>query len=92
MTRANTEIPPFTDPLGEALHLLRLTGTLYCRSELTAPWGVDLPAFEDCMMFHVVTAGQASLKNGALVEVVGRAAEATADASSDDAETQRAAR
>ena len=55
--RTSTRIPAFTDPLGETLHLLRLTGTLYCRSELTAPWGVDLPAFEGCMMFHVVTAG-----------------------------------
>jgi len=57
MTQANTNIPPFTDPLGETLHLLRLTGTYYCKSELTAPWGVDLPAFDGCMMFHIVTAG-----------------------------------
>ena len=28
------------DPLGTALHLLRLTGTFYCRAELTAPWGI----------------------------------------------------
>jgi hypothetical protein len=26
------------DPLGEALHLLRMSGVFYCRSELTAPW------------------------------------------------------
>jgi AraC-like DNA-binding protein len=55
-------IPDFTDPLGETLHLLRLTGSLYCRSELTAPWGVDLPAFDGCMMFHVVTAGHCWLE------------------------------
>ena len=60
--RTSTRIPAFTDPLGETLHLLRLTGTLYCRSELTAPWGVDLPAFEGCMMFHVVTAGHCWLE------------------------------
>jgi AraC-like DNA-binding protein len=59
---ATTHIPDFTDPLGETLHLLRLTGTLYCRSELTAPWGVDLPAFDDCMMFHIVTAGHCWLE------------------------------
>jgi len=57
MTEPNTKIPPFTDPLGETLHLLHLTGTYYCKSELTAPWGVDLPAFDGCMMFHIVTAG-----------------------------------
>jgi len=62
MLRTNPEIPAFTDPLGETLHLLRLTGTLYCRSELTAPWGVDLPAFDGCMMFHVVTAGHCWLE------------------------------
>lgn len=62
MTRANQELPPPTDPLGETLHLLRLTGTLYCRSELTAPWGIDLPPFEGCMMFHVVTAGRCWLE------------------------------
>jgi AraC-like DNA-binding protein len=50
------------DPLGETLHLLRLTGTLYCRAELTAPWGVDLPPFEGCMMFHVVTSGSCWLE------------------------------
>lgn len=51
-------IPEPTDALGEVLHLLRLTGTLYCRSELRSPWGIDLPPFEGSMMFHIVTAGQ----------------------------------
>ncbi|MDF1839773.1 MAG: AraC family transcriptional regulator [Planctomycetota bacterium] len=50
------------DPLGETLHLLRLTGTLYCRSELTAPWGIDLPPIEGCMMFHIITAGRCYLQ------------------------------
>jgi AraC-like DNA-binding protein len=62
MLRADTTIPDFTDPLGETLHLLRLTGTLYCRSELSAPWGVDLPPFEGCMMFHIVTEGHCWLE------------------------------
>ncbi|MCU7919900.1 MAG: AraC family transcriptional regulator [Candidatus Thiodiazotropha sp. (ex Epidulcina cf. delphinae)] len=60
--RTGANIPSSTDPLGETLHLLRLTGTLYCRSELTAPWGVDLPPFEDCMMFHIVTKGHCWLE------------------------------
>ena len=62
MSRGSPELPPTIDPLGEALHLLRLTGTLYCRAELTAPWGIDLPPFEGCMMFHVVTAGRCRLE------------------------------
>lgn len=45
------------DPLGEALHFLRMSGTFYCRSEFTAPWGLTLPAMKACLMFHVVTAG-----------------------------------
>jgi Cupin len=45
------------DPLGEALHFLRMSGTFYCRSEFTAPWGLTLPAMKSCLMFHVVTAG-----------------------------------
>jgi len=46
------------DPLGEALHFLRMSGIFYSRCEFTAPWGLTLPPFEACMMFHVVTAGQ----------------------------------
>ncbi len=57
-----TEIPPSADPLGETLHLLRLTGCVYARSELTAPWGVDLPPLEGHMMFHIVTAGRCWLE------------------------------
>lgn len=47
-----------SDPLGEALHFLRISGTFYCRSELTAPWGLQLPPEPESMWFHVVTAGR----------------------------------
>lgn len=57
-----TELPPSADPLGEALHLLRLTGCVYARSELTAPWGMDLPPLNGHMMFHIVTAGRCWLE------------------------------
>jgi AraC-like DNA-binding protein len=50
------------DPLGEALHFLRMSGVFYCRSELTAPWALELPAFENCVMFHIVTAGECWLQ------------------------------
>ena len=46
-----------TDPLGEALHFLRMNGAFYCRSELTAEWGLTLPPLEDYLWFHVVTSG-----------------------------------
>lgn len=47
------------DPLGEALHALRMSGTFFCRSELSAPWGIDLPAMPESLMFHVITEGSA---------------------------------
>jgi AraC-like DNA-binding protein len=50
------------DPLGEALHLLRMSGIFYTRSEFSAPWGLVLPAIPDCLMFHVVTAGRCLLE------------------------------
>ncbi len=57
-------IPPRpSDPLGEALHLLRMDGAFYCRSELRAPWGLELPALPGYLWFHVVTTG------GVLLEV-----------------------
>jgi AraC-like DNA-binding protein len=46
-----------TDPLGEALHDLRMSGMFYCRSEFSAPWGLTLPSLADCLMFHVVATG-----------------------------------
>lgn len=51
--------PPWmtSDPLGEALHALRMSGTFYCRSELVAPWGMTLPPTPGCLWFHVATSG-----------------------------------
>jgi AraC-like DNA-binding protein len=46
-----------SDPLGEALHAVRMDGAFYCRSELTAPWGLTLPPMDGYVWFHVVTAG-----------------------------------
>ncbi|MEP3035913.1 MAG: cupin domain-containing protein, partial [Pseudoruegeria sp.] len=55
---------PIGDPLGEILHLLKLTGTFYCQSRLTAPWGIAIPGFPEVMSFAVVIGGQAWLKVG----------------------------
>lgn len=48
---------PLGDPLGEVLHLLKLTGTFYCQAELSAPWGIEVPRIEDMLAFLVVTEG-----------------------------------
>lgn len=62
MSPSGLPLPSTTDLLGQTLHLLRLSGTLYCRAELTAPWAIDMPALPGCLMFHVVTAGRGWLE------------------------------
>src|SRR5918992_3687198 len=61
--QAPDPFPP-ADPLGEALHFLRMNGAYYCRSELTAPWGLTLPATPGYLWFHVVTSGRMRLESG----------------------------
>lgn len=56
-----TAIPTTVDPLGEALHFLRLTGAFYCRTELGAPCGLTMPPMRDCLSFHAVISGQCIL-------------------------------
>ncbi|MEV0680343.1 AraC family transcriptional regulator [Actinosynnema sp. NPDC050436] len=57
MSGLSRPFPDSADQLGEALHLLRLTGTLYCRAELGAPWGISVPPLDGFMTFGIVTAG-----------------------------------
>lgn len=47
-----------SDPLGEALHFLRMSGTFYCHSLLRAPWGVEMPSIPRSLMFHMVLEGE----------------------------------
>ena len=53
------ELDPWgpADPLAEALHFLRMSGAFYCRSELTAEWGLTLPPMPGYLWFHVITLG-----------------------------------
>jgi len=55
-------LPEPADPLGETLHMLRLTGTLYCRGEFTAPFAIEIPKLEGVMTFVVVTSGRCWLE------------------------------
>ncbi|MFT7619087.1 MAG: AraC-like DNA-binding protein [Planctomycetota bacterium] len=59
--KTNT-IPPVVDPVGESLHHLRMSGAFYCRSDLTAPFGIDLPAMSGTLMFHIVMSGRCWLE------------------------------
>jgi AraC-like DNA-binding protein/mannose-6-phosphate isomerase-like protein (cupin superfamily) len=47
--------------LDEVLHGLRVVDTCYCRTELTAPWGLDM---DECsnVLFHFVAAGSCWLE------------------------------
>ena len=53
---------PPPDPVGEALHFLRMDGAFYCRSELSAPWGLTLDPMPGYLWFHVLIAGTARLE------------------------------
>ena len=53
---------PMGDPLGEVLHLLKLTGTFYCQATLSAPWGFDIPELDGVLAFLMVTDGQCWLE------------------------------
>jgi len=55
---------PSVDPLGEALHFLRMRGTFYSSCEFTAPWGLALPPMPGSLMFHFVTSGRCWLQVG----------------------------
>lgn len=57
MSKPDPCVPESSDPLAETLHMLRLTGTLYCRGELTAPWAIAIPRLEGVMSFVVATSG-----------------------------------
>ncbi len=55
--RTDPQLPPSSDPLGEVLQLLQLSGVLYCSAELSDPWGIEVPELPGVMNVEVVTSG-----------------------------------
>lgn len=53
---------PDPDPLGDALHLLRMQGLFYSRTDVAEPWALEMPAIADSLSFHVITAGSCWLE------------------------------
>lgn len=51
------DLPPSSDPFGEVLQLLKLTGVLYCNAQLTDPWGIEIPNLPGVMNVELVTSG-----------------------------------
>lgn len=56
------ELPPSSDPLGEVLQLLQLSGVLYCNATLTDPWGIEIPELPGVMNVEVVAEGSCWLE------------------------------
>lgn len=56
------EFQPPVNAIGEALRYVKMSGIFYCPSELTEPWGIELPPMENCVWFHVVTEGVANIE------------------------------
>ncbi len=48
--------------IGEALRFVQMSGIFYCPSHLTEPWGLELPPMGDCVWFHALLTGQATLE------------------------------
>ena len=77
------------DALTDILRTLRLSSSLYFRTELTSPWGIRVPAKGRVARFHIVIRGQCWLQvegsegihmsNGDLVVVPHGAAHSIAD-------------
>ncbi len=56
--------------LGEALHHLELVGTLYCRAELRAPWGIAIPELPGQLVLAIVSRGAVELELDGEVRVL----------------------
>ena len=52
------------DLLSDILSCLRLTGTLYFRTSFTAPWSIQVPAFENVARFHFAHRGRCLVRIG----------------------------
>ena len=50
------------DALSDILKALRLSSSLYFRTELTSPWGVEVPSKAKVARFHIVVRGQCWLQ------------------------------
>jgi AraC-like DNA-binding protein len=59
------------DPVSEVLRAIRLEDTCYCRSELSAPWGIAIPE-RPYTSFHFVAEGAAWLLAGGAPVALGR--------------------
>lgn len=50
------------DPIASALGDLELRSVFYSASDLSAPWGIDIPAIPGTVLFHLLTEGEAVVR------------------------------
>lgn len=53
--------PELSPESGDALRFIRMSGIFYGLSELTEPWGLELPPMDSCVWFHAVTFGECAI-------------------------------
>lgn len=58
------------DPLGQVLHLLQMKSVFYTNSQLSEPWGIDMPPIQNSMMFHLVVSGKMKVTFGDVTSVL----------------------
>ncbi len=58
------------DLLSDVLMRLKLKGTLYFRTSLTSPWGVEVPQYENVMRFHYAHKGRCLVRVDKVAEPV----------------------
>lgn len=68
MNKPQTDEPAL-DLLSDILRSVRLEGSVFFRSHLTAPWGIELPAAQE-PRFHIVLEGRAWLHSEAMAEPI----------------------
>jgi len=54
--------PAQSDTIAEVMRFVQMAGIFYCPSELTEPWGLQLPPMADCVWFHAVTHGACTIE------------------------------
>ena len=51
-------------PLDSMMKTLSMEGLFFTQCSLRAPWGIDLPAMENCVIFHLVLEGKVRFVDG----------------------------
>ncbi len=55
-------VPQAVPPIGEALRYMQMSGIFYCPSELSEPWGLELPPMANCVWFHALVSGTCTVE------------------------------